>query len=164
MNVRILWLSLCLVGLLLASLTGCTFWTKPVTDSFASVTITNTTYADVQAVTTQVFRDAQYKLTSIDTNTDMLVFDKQATKGQNFAYKSVFDSDSGEPIIDRVKIVLRNDLGDSTFLVCCQAYIVQDSDSALSPKEMQVSHMHRGPYQRLLDDIARQLNPPEKKK
>ncbi len=162
MKTRIIFL--CFGGLLLTLLAGCTFWNKPVSDSFASVTITNTTYVDVQAVTIQVFRAAGYKLTSIDTNSDMMVFDKEGTHGQNFAYNSVFDMDSGQAITDRVKTVLRNDLGDSTFLLCCQAYIVQDANGTLSPNEMQVSNMRSGPYQKILDEIAHQLNPPDKKK
>jgi hypothetical protein len=162
MKTRIIFL--CFGGLLLTFLTGCTFWDKPVSDSFASVTITNTTYADVQAVTIQLFSASDYKLVSIDTNTDMIVFEKEATHGQSFAYNGLLGTSSGESVIDRVKIVLRNDLGDDTFLLCCQAYIVQDTGGAIPPHEIPRSNMHNGPYQKILDDIARRLNPPDEKK
>ena len=153
-------------ALLLSLLTGCSvFWNKPVSDSFASVTITNTTYADVQAVTIQVFRASDYKLTTIDTNSDMMTFDKEGTHGQNIAYNSVFDMDDGKVIVDRVKTVLRNDLDDGTFLLECQAYIVQDSEhSALSANEIQLRSSRSRPYQDILDRIKNQINPPPPKK
>ena len=164
MKMRALLFPACFGAWLLALLAGCTFWPKPVTDSFASVTITNTTYADVQAATIHVFRDAGYKLTSTETNSDMMVFDKAGTQGQDAAYSSFLGAKTGAGVVDRVKTVLRNDLGDSTFLVECQAYIVEDSDGAITPQEIQRSNLHSGPYQKMLEKIARQLNPPPAKK
>ena len=94
----------------------------------------------------------------------MMVFEKEGTHGQNVAYNSVFDMDSGQVIMNRVKTVLRNDLADGTFILECQAYIVQDADSALTPNEIQVSNMRSRPYQDILNKIANQLNPPDQKK
>lgn len=158
MNMRIV--SLCFGGLLMALLAGCASWNKPVSDSFASVTITNTTVIDVQAVTMQVFHDSQYRLTSIDTNHNRMVFEREGTYGQSLAYNGIYGTQNGQVILDRVKTKLTS-LGGGDYIQGCQAYIVQDAHS-LTPREIKLSSLRSGPYQDMLDKIRLKLNPPAK--
>ena len=163
MNTRSLLFPACFGVLLLSLLAGCASWNKPVSDSFASVTITNTTAIDVQAVTIQVFRAHQYQLAKIDPNTHQMVFERQGTYGQSLAYNGIYGTQNGQGILDRVKTNL-SDLGDGTCILGCQAYVVQDANSAFVAQEIKLSNLRSRPYQDILDKIKFQLNPPEKKK
>ena len=160
MNTRAILFSLCCAGLVLASLAGCSSWNKPASDSFASVIITNTTPVDVQAVTIKVFRESEYQLVHVDTNINMMTFEKEGTRGQSIAYNGIVGTQAGQAILNRVRVRLY-ERSHGNFRLSCQAYIVPDANS-FATHEIKLNGMRSGPYEDLLEDIARRLNPPEK--
>jgi hypothetical protein len=162
MNTRTLLFPACFGALLLALLAGCS-WNKPASESFASVLITNTTPAAVRATTIKVFQESEYHLISTHTNANPIVFDKEGTYGQSIAYNGLVGAHYGQIILNRVKVQLYG-RGEGNYRLSCQAFIVQDAGSFTGGHEIKLSNMRGGPYQAILDDIQRRLNPPEKKK
>lgn len=161
MNTRTVLFPLCFGGLLLATLAGCSSWNKPASENFASVVITNTTPAAIRTTTFQVFQESEYHIANYDTNHDIVIFEKEGTYGQSIAYNGIVGAHYGEAILNRVKTKLY-DRGHGNYRLSCQAYVVPNSGSFTGGHEIKLNGMRSGPYQDMLDDIARRLNPPAK--
>lgn len=148
------------VCLLLALLAGCSSMNQPASSSFASVIITNTTPADIRATTIEVFKESDFH-SAYANQQDMLVFEREATRGQSIAYNGFVATHYGEVSLNRVKTKLY-DRGNGSYRLSCQAYIVTDAGSFTGGNEVRLGNTRSGPYQKILDEIAGRLNPPTK--
>ena len=144
---KIIIYALCVLGCL-----GCQSTDKPASASFASVVISGNTPGQIHDAAIETFRQNGYKAVR-DDQAD-LVFEKEASRMNNFVYGSWL-GDTGVWLRVKAAIV---PLGEMTYRLQCNAYLVQDRGSA-TEEETAVSHLRRGPYQKLLNAIAKQLAP-----
>lgn len=135
---------LALAGGLLISC-GCHTTSSPA--SFASVVIAGNTPGQIRDAAVEVFIVNGYTVTRNDP--DNLVFEKKASRMSNFAYGSWMGD---EPVWTRVKAAVVP-LGDMKCRLQCRAYLVRDRGGA-TEEEITVSKLHKGQYQKLLDDVA----------
>jgi hypothetical protein len=147
-------------GLLLVLAAGCSSWNKPASESFASVLITNASPDEIHKATVKVFQEADYFSFYSDPTQDLLVFEKEGTQGESYAYNGVVGTQYGQITLNRVKVRLVS-RADGSCRLSCQAFIVRDAGSRLGGDEIRVSNLRSGPYQKLLDEVAERLKNPK---
>jgi hypothetical protein len=138
----------------LAALASSCRLTQPGSASFASVTVTNHTLNQVLVTTAQVFRDNGY--TGTAPTPDSFVFEREGTRGEDIAYGGIVSTQEGSITKVRVNGQIVS-LGNNSYRIQCQAYIIRDANSPLPDDPSRLSNMHRGPYQKLLDEAAKRL-------
>ena len=143
--------SLLTLALLLA-VAGCGT-TKPASASFASVTIQGHSAEEIGKVTTQVFQEAGYKG---GTMGNQIVFQKEGSRMNNLAHEGVVGTHEGAQTLMRVKMDLVN-LGAASYRLQCQAYIVRGAGDPFFEEEQRLANVRSGPYQSLLNKVAKQL-------
>lgn len=134
-------------------MTGCHLG-QPGSASFASVTIPGKTPDEICKTTAAVFQADGYRVRALTPG--QMVFDKEATRGQALAYGGVVDTYYGSTTVVRVKAELV-DLGLGKFRLQCQAFMVRDANDSFFQDESRLINARSGPYQRLLDKVAKQL-------
>lgn len=132
-------------GFLLAP-TGCQTADKTSPASFASVVITGNTPGQIGEAAVDVFAHRGYSV--MKTDPANLVFEKKAGGMSDLAYGDWI----GDAVWVRVKASVVP-LGDMKWRLQCRAYLLRDRGSALE-EEISVSKLHRGQYQKLLDEVA----------
>jgi hypothetical protein len=149
--------NLCAVGVVLALATlesGCQTG-QPGSASFASVTIQNHSLAEIQQAASQVFREHGYR--AAVTGPNEMLFEREGTRGQDLAYNGLVNTHYGE----KTKVRLRSeliDLGNNSWRLQGQAYIVRNAGDPFFEEETRLSHMRRGPYQEMLNLVAKRLD------
>jgi hypothetical protein len=144
-------LAVCLLSFICVSGgNGCHSPDKPASSSFASVTITGNTPGQIRDAAIEVFRADGYKVTQREPS--RLVFEKEGTRMNNVAYGSWV---GGTPVWVRVKGSIAP-AGEMTHRLQCTAFMVQDFGGP-TEEEIPVTHFHRAPYQKLLDEVAKRL-------
>jgi hypothetical protein len=144
-------IGLCLFALLQS---GCS--TKPASASFASVVITNRTPAEIATTAGQVFRENGFAGTSTSPTT--MLFEREGSQANNVAYNGIVSSYYGSKVLVRVKTELV-DLGGDAQRLQCQAYMVRNASDAFFEEESRLSNMRGGTYQKILNEVAKRLNP-----
>jgi hypothetical protein len=129
---------------------GCQSSDKPGSASFASVTISGNTPGQIRDTAIEVFHDDGYKVARREPT--RMVFEKEGTGMNNFAYGSWLGD---TPVWVRVKASIEP-AGEMTFRLQCTAYMVRDIGGS-TEEEIKVSGLHRGAYQKLLDEVANRL-------
>ena len=146
---------------LLLSLAGGLFTTgchlgEPASASFASVLISGKTPAQIHATTIAVFKENGYLAS---TNDQEMTFEKEGSRGQTIAYDGLVGAHYGAVTLVRVRAKLL-DAGNDTQRLQCQAYIVTDANDPMFLKEIRLANYRSGPYQKILDEVAKRLNQP----
>lgn len=142
-----------LSGLLALAGAGCGA-TKPGSASFASVIIRGPAPNDIQKATIEVFQADGYAAGSIG---DELVFQKEGSRMTNLAYEGLVGTHEGAQTLVRVKTDLVN-LGNGAYRLQCQAYIVKGAGGdPFFQKEQRLANIRSGPYQSLLDKVAKRF-------
>jgi hypothetical protein len=118
---------------------------------FASVVISGNTPGQIRDAAMEVFGDNGYRAASTDPSA--MVFEKEGSSMNNFAYGSWL-GDSRVWIRVKAGIIMT---GERRNLLECTAFLVRDIGSA-AEEELPVRGMHRGQYQKLLDQVASRLN------
>ena len=148
-------LFLLLLGLALAlPAFGCRSVSGPGSASFASVTISNHTVADIATTTAQVFAEEGY--IAHGTGEHVLVFDKEAARATTISRDGLVAAQSGARTLHRVRVHIVA-LGDGTHRLQCEAFLVSGAGDSFFEEEHRLSNARRGPYQSLLDRVAKQL-------
>jgi hypothetical protein len=129
---------------------GCASAGKPASTGFASVLISGNTPGQIRDAASAVFRENGYRVAQADAGG--LIFEKKASRMDNFAYGSWLGD---TPVWIRVKASVVP-AGEMSFRLQCAAYMVHDMGSA-TEEEVALSHLHRGPYQKLMDDVAKRF-------
>jgi hypothetical protein len=145
------WLAAILVLVVcLLDASGCHSTDRPASASFASTTISGNTPGQIRDAAIVVFQQDGYKATRIDPNS--LLFEKEGTKMNEIAYGSWLGD---VPVWVRVKASVVP-LGEMTFRLQCRAFMVRDRGTA-TEEEVTLSNLHKGSYQKLMDQVAQQL-------
>jgi len=118
---------------------------------FAEVVLTGNTPGQIRNATVAVFADNGYKTRRSDPGE--MVFEKEGSRMNNFAYGSWMGD---TPVWVRVKATV-TPVGEMKCRLECRPYLVRDIGSA-AEQELSVSTLHRGPYQKLLDEVAKRLS------
>jgi hypothetical protein len=74
----------------------------------------------------------------------------------NLAYEGVVGTHEGAQTLVRVKMDLVN-LGSGSYRLQCQAYVVRGAGDAFFEEEQRLANVRSGPYQSLLNKVAKQL-------
>lgn len=144
-------LSLFLLLVCLACSSGCRSGATPSVTGFASVVISGNTPGQIRDAAVDVFAQEGYIATQ-KADPGNLVFEKEGSKMSNFAYGSWMGD---TPIWVRVKAAIVP-AGLMSSRLQCHAYLVRDRGSA-AEEELPVSKMHRGQYQKLLEEVAQRF-------
>ena len=137
------------------SILGCGVLSAPFTPGYAAVQIKNHTPEQVHAATIAVFEEDGYAVTI--PSPDRPELEKMGPPNYQGAYRSI----GGKPVDVRVKITIsRLKAGDCR--LSCIAYVVRDNGDSHVEEEIRLSNMRIGPYQKLLDKVAAELNPKAK--
>ena len=145
-----LWLSTALIAI---GATGCRLG-QPAGASFASVKIANRSPAQIQEATAQVFREDGYA--AFDAGAGQMVFQKEGTKMNNLGQNGGVGTYNGAQTMIRVRAQIV-DLGTGSFRLQCQAYMVRNSGDSFFEDEHPLINARRGPYQHLLNKVAKRL-------
>jgi hypothetical protein len=135
---------------LVLSQTSCRSAKQPASARFAHVVIAGNTPGQIRNATVGVFLDNGYKARQTDPGN--MVFEKEGSRMNNFAYGNWMGD---TPVWIRVKASIVA-LGEMSCRVQCAAYLVRDIGSA-AEEELPVSSLHRGLYQKMLEDVANRL-------
>lgn len=125
---------------------------KSANTRFASVEIFRNTPRQIDDMVVQVFRAHGYETER--KKWPHSVFEKKASKFDAFEF-GTWDDDI--PLYERIRVSILP-VGDETFRLDCQAFMVKDRGMALE-EEVKVSHRKNKPYQELLEEVAHRLNP-----
>jgi hypothetical protein len=135
---------------------GCSSLNKPASASFASVTISGKSAAEIRDATVAVFVENGYQVFG---SSQGLTFEKEGSKANSIAYDGFVRSHYGEVTIIRVRAQLV-DLGNGAKRLQCQTYMVSGAGDAFTEEENRLSNFRSGPYQDLLDEVAKRLKQP----
>ena len=118
---------------------------------FASVEIKGNTPGQIHDVAVEVFREHGYKLAK--PGLTRLVFERQGSTMDNLAYGNWIGD---TPVWVRVKASIVP-VAEAVFRLQCEAFLVRDAGSPIIEEEIKISHLRSGPYQKILDEVARRF-------
>ena len=146
---------LALMGLALAlASTGCRSFSGPGSASFASVTIQNHSEAEIAAATAQVFGADGYR--SGQSGSGQMVLEKEASRATSVAREGVVGAHEGAQTINRVRVEIVS-LSGGQYRLQCKAYMITGGSDPFFQEEVPLANIRSGPYQSLLNQVAKQL-------
>jgi hypothetical protein len=128
---------------------GCSSLSHTSDEGLASVRIDGASAINIRDVAVQVFEENGYQAARTDLGG--MVFEKQATALTNLAYGDWM----GAPVWIRVKASIEP-VDDRTFRLQCDAFRVRDKGASVED-EARIKGVQSGPYQKLLNEVARRL-------
>lgn len=134
--------------------TGCGSLSGPGSASFASVTIHNHSADEIATSTTGVFRADGYQ--GGRSGSGELVFEKEASRATTLSREGIAATQSGAQTINRVRVEIVS-LGDGVCRLQCKAYMVTGGGDAFFQDEVPLANIRSGPYQSLLNKVAKGL-------
>ena len=146
---KITWFALSLL-----LLTGCNSLHEPSSASFASVVIAAQPPEAIKTATEHVFAENGYA--NYPTGPTTMIFEKEGSRMNDIAYNGVVGTHYGQGTLVRVKTELVP-LADGSFRLRCQAFMVRNAGDSFFAEEIRVKNFRSGPYQKLLDDVAKRL-------
>ena len=129
---------------------------QPASASFASVIISGKSAGEIRDATVAVFRENGYQ---VFASAQGLIFEKEGTKANSIAYDGFVGSHYGAVTIIRVRVELV-DLGNGAQRLQCQTYMVSGAGDSFFENESRLANFRSGPYQDLLDEVAKRLKQP----
>jgi hypothetical protein len=137
-------LALLLTGTFLLASSGCRSLDGPGSASFASVTISNRSAAEIMAATTQVFIADGYR--GGQTAAQGMVFDKEASRATSLSREGLVGTQAGAQTINRVRVDLVS-LTGGQYRLQCQAFMVTGGSDPFFQDEVPLANLRRRPYQ-----------------
>lgn len=135
---------------------GCSSLSKPASASFASVTISGKSSGEIRDATVAIFRENGYQ---VFASRQGLTFEQEGSKANSIARDGFVGSHYGAVTIIRVRAELV-DLGNGAQRLQCQTYMVSGAGDAFMEEEHRLANYRSGPYQDLLDEVAKRLKQP----
>ena len=132
--------------------TGCKSTSKTPSNRLASVVITNRTPDEIESATRTVFEKHDYDL-SARRDGGAMVFEKKGTAMNGLVYGDWYSGG----VWERVK-VYHIEMEPGSTLVDCDAYMVQEHDDPFFQSERKPYTTRRHVYQKLLDEVAKELD------
>jgi hypothetical protein len=145
---------LAVLALTIIAGTGCITISEPASASFASVIIPGKSVAEIQQAAEAVFQADGYL--ALRKPGGGMNFQKDASRSKQLAYSSIGGGVTGESVKLRVRAEIV-DLNAGSHRLQCQAYVVRHAGDSFFEEELALTGMQRGPYQKLLDEVARRL-------
>ena len=143
-----------LLGFLLLA-TGCQSSKKPGSSSHASVEIKGHSLDEIRDTTVVVFAEQGYTLR---TNLPgRMTFERPASNGEKFKYGDWMN----EGMVMRIKVRIE-EMAENDCLLRADVYAVQDPMDIYFGEEKRITLMSAKSYQKMLDDVLRQLESPPK--
>src|ERR1035437_3950901 len=127
---------------------------RPASAGFAGVSIFNQNSDKIRAVTTTVFVSNGYQ--SIGLYDGALVFEKEATRGEQIAYAGFAGAQDGVKTVVRVRLSL-SPQGVNSYMLGCNAYVVTNPGDSVFEQSFALMGYKSGPYQKLLDNVKATL-------
>ena len=135
---------------------GCSSLSKPASASFASVTINGKSSVQIRDATLAVFRENGYRASGSEQG---LIFEKEGSKANAISREGLVGAHEGAVTIIRVRVELV-DLDVAVKRLQCQASMVSGAGDAFYENESRLANFRSGPYQKLLDEVAKRLKQP----
>jgi hypothetical protein len=129
---------------------------QPTSASFASVTISCKSAGQIRDATVAVFRENGYRAY---TSGQQLVFEKEGTRANTISRDGLVGAQAGAVTIIRVRADLV-DLGPGSYRLQCHAFMVSNAGDSFFENEARLANFRSGPYQKLLDEVAKRLKTP----
>jgi hypothetical protein len=126
----------------------------PGSSSFASVTIDTYSEAQIAEATARVFASNGYR--GGRTRSNQLVFEKEASRGTSMSREGIAAASYGAQTINRVRVEIVP-VADGQHRLQCKAFMVTGGSDPFFQDEVPLAHVRRGPYQSMLNDVAKQL-------
>lgn len=133
---------------------GCST-SKPASASFASVVITNQSIETIHDTTVLVFEEAGYKANRVPGRS--MVFEKEGSRGNQIVYGGLGGAAYAGAVTVRVRAEIVDLIGQDARRLQCTAYMVNDAGDGVFEDQQRLANFHRGPYQKLLDEVAGKL-------
>lgn len=128
---------------------------KPASASFASVVIPNRSPEEIHDTTVQVFEEAGYRKKRGPG--ELMVFEREGSRGDQIVYGGIGGAAYGGAVTVRVKAEIVDVVGQDARRLQCTAYIVNDAGDGIFEDTQRLANFRRGPYQKLLDEVAAKL-------
>jgi hypothetical protein len=135
---------------------GCSSLSKPASASFASVIISGKSAQQITDATMSVFREHGYQGYASQQG---LVFEKEGSKLNSISRDGLVGTHYGAVTIIRVRAELV-DMHNESLRLQCQASMVSGAGDAFFENESRLANFRSGPYQDLLDEVAKRLKQP----
>ena len=135
---------------------GCRSMSQPASASFASVTIKGKTAEQILGATMVLFGENGYQAAA---SSQGLIFQKEGTRGNTIARDGLVATQAGARTLVRVRADVV-DVGGGSHRLQCQAYMVSGAGDVFFEEEHRLANFRRGPYQKLLNEVARRLKQP----
>ena len=127
---------------------------EPTSASFASVVIAGRSPDEICQTAGKVFQENGYAVGSLSPSG--MVFQKEGSQGQSLAYGGLVDTYYGSSTAVRVRAALV-DLSGGSYRLQCKAYMVRHANDSFFEDESALLNFRSGPYQKLLDEVAKRL-------
>ena len=134
--------------------TGCRSLGEPASASFASVTIQNHSEEEIAAATAQVFGADGYR--GGKSGSGQMVFEKGASRATTLSREGLVATHYGAQTINRVRVEIVS-LSGGQFRLQCTAFMVTGGSDTFFQDEVPLANIRSGPYQSLLNQVAKQL-------
>lgn len=130
---------------------GCKSLDQPASVSFASVTLSRFyTTEQIQQAAIKVFTQNGYQ--NVPQPDNPLVFEREATRGEQISYAGFVGAQQGEKVDIQVRVTI--EVRDSgTWWVGCRAFAVCNPDQPVFSTTTPLMHFQSKPYQKLLDGV-----------
>jgi len=90
---------------------------------------------------------------------DTLVFEREATRGEQFSYGGFVGAHEGDKVVIQVRLNIQ--VRDAaTYWLGCKAYAVVNSDTPTFATATALFNFQSGPYQKLLDNVKGTVQQP----
>ncbi|HXI50084.1 MAG TPA: hypothetical protein VNH84_01205 [Candidatus Saccharimonadales bacterium] len=133
---------------------GCSSFSGPGSASFASVIITNHTPTEIHDAAAKVFRADGYE--AYETSPNKLLFEKEASRFTTMSREGLIATQNGARTMERVYSELIS-LGGGAYRLQCEVFMVSNAEESFMENEVRMTNIRSGPYQSLLDKVAKQL-------
>jgi len=133
---------------------GCRSMTQPGSASFASVTIENRSAAEIAAATVRVFEADGYR--GGRAGPSKMIFEKEASQATSYAREGLAAGAYGQQTINRVRVDIVP-LSESSHRLQCKAFMITGGSDPFFQDEVPLSNLRRGPYQSLLNKVAKEF-------
>jgi hypothetical protein len=137
----------------LAVVSGCSLG-KPASASFASVVIPNQSVDQIQQAAVVVFQEDGWRALRGPDNS--LVFQKEGSQLHNIGQNGFVGAHYGAQSAIRFKTEIV-DLGAGSHRLQGRVFMVRDAGDSFFEDEHRASALRSGPYQRLLNKVAKRL-------
>jgi hypothetical protein len=129
---------------------------KPAAASFASVTISGKSAGEIRDAAVAVFRENGYQVSASSSG---LTFEKEGSKLNSVSRDGLVGSHYGAVTIIRVRAEVVA-LGNGAQRLQCQTYMVSGAGDSFFEDEVRLANFRSGPYQKILDEVAKRLKQP----